>query len=331
MRTAVGVAATALLVGATARCGSAQETPVRPETPEAPGIVIARGMPFGAAGSYLGVWIAEVDGAAVERLRLDAERGARVSKVSEDGPAAKAGLREDDVVVGWNGAPVESAAQLRRLVSETPAGREVTLTVVRDGRRMEVPVEVGERAGSGGTWTMRAPAPEVVEGLRQRIRAPELRGRVFSLMSGGRLGVGVQTLGDQLGSYFGLGDRKGVLVTSVRDDSPAADAGLKAGDVILAFGDEEIDGPGALVAAVQAAEKGDVTVRLLRDRKERTLKVELPEAAEARWDVAPSTGAMFVPEILEHMERIEIPELDLPTMFRFEAPAEVPGAGAVRT
>ncbi len=331
-RTAAAVLATAVLVGATARCGSAQETPDRPEAPEAPGIVIARGMPFGPSGSYLGVYIAEVDRAAVERLGLDAERGARVSEVTEDGPAAKAGLREDDVIVEWNGAPVESAVQLRRLVSETPAGREVKLTVVRDGKRTDLPVEVGERPGpAAGTWTMRTPLPGRLEGLGERLRAPEIRGRVLSLMSGGRLGVSVQTLGDQLGAYFGLGDRDGVLVTSVREDSPAAEAGLKAGDVILAFDDAEVDSPGALVAAVRAAEQGDVAVRLLRDRKERTLKVKLPEASEARWDVAPSTGAMFVPEILERMERIEIPDLDLPTLFRFERPSEAPAPGAVRT
>ena len=331
MRMAGAALATVVLVGATARCGAAQDKPDRPEAPEAPEIVIARGMPFGPAGSYLGVYIAEVDAAAVDRLRLDAERGARVSQVTEDGPAARAGLREDDVIVAWNGAPVESAVQLRRLVSETPAGREVRLTVVRDGTRRELPVEIGERTGPGGTWTMRVPAPEIAGRVGERLRAPELRGRMFALMSGGRLGVGVQTLGEQLGAYFGLGDREGVLVTTVREDSPAAKAGLKAGDVILAFGEDEVASPGDLISAVQAAEEGTISVRLLRDRKERTVKVDLPEASEARWNVAPSAGAMLVPDVLERLERIEIPDLDLPTLFRFERPAEVPGPGAVRT
>jgi len=329
-RTAVAVLAAAVLVGATARCGAAQEKPDRPEAPEAPEIVIARGMPVGS-GSYLGVYIAEVDAATVERLRLDAERGARVSEVMEDGPAAAAGLREDDVIVAWNGAPLESAAQLRRMVTETPAGRDVTLTVVREGKRIDLPVELGERRGSAGTWSMRVPAPEVIEGLGQRLRAPEIRSRVFSLMSGGRLGVSVQTLGDQLGSYFGLGDRDGVLVTSVREDSPADEAGLKAGDVILEFGDEEVAGPGDLVAAVQAAEKGTVSVRVLRDRKERTLRVDLPEAGEAGWDVAPSAGAAFFPEVLERMERIELPETGLRKPLWFGTPGETPVPNTVRT
>jgi serine protease Do len=340
MRAAVAAVATVALVGATARCGTAQEKPEKPDKPEAPEVVIARMAPFGVGGSFLGVHIQEVDATTVERLKLEAERGARVADVTEDGPAAKAGVRDDDVIVAWNGAPVESAAQLRRLVSETPAGRQVKLTVVRDGKRLDLPVEVAERPAAGGAWTFRTPAPERMEelerrlrenGERLRVRSPELRGRVFALMSGGRLGVSVQTLGDQLGAYFGLDGRPGVLVTSVGEDSPAAKGGLKAGDVILAFGGEEVAGPGELVEAVREADEGPVPVRVLRDRKERTVTVELPEAAEARWEAAPSAGVITLPELFEGLGRIEIPDFDLPTRFRFERePQRSPPPGTVR-
>lgn len=332
LRTAFAAIAAVVLVGATARCGAAQEKPEKPEKAEAPEIVIARSAPFGSGGSYLGVYIEEVDAATVERLKLEAERGARVSDVTEDGPASKAGIRDDDVIVAWNGSSVESAAQLRRLVGETPAGREVKLTVVRDGKHLELPVEIADRPGISGSWTVRTPAPGAIAELEGRLRGPEMRGRVFALMGGGRLGVGVQALGDQLGAYFGLEGRNGVLVTTVREDSPAAKGGLKAGDVILAFGDEEVEGPGDLVEAVAEAEQGPAAVRVLRDRKERTVNVELPEATGPRWNQAPFGEVLMQSRMLQRMERIEFPGLDIPTLFRFEGePAGSPGPPAVRT
>jgi serine protease Do len=105
---------------------------------------------------------------------------------------------------------------------------------------------------------------------------------VFMSMRGGRLGVGIQSLGPQLADYFGLGDQSGVLITRVREDSPAASGGLKAGDVILAVDGETVEDPGDVSRLVWGADTGPVAIRILRDRKERTLTVELPEA-ENRW------------------------------------------------
>ncbi|MDT8436909.1 MAG: PDZ domain-containing protein, partial [Gemmatimonadota bacterium] len=253
---ASSVLAAAVLVGVAARGGVAQEKPEAPKAPEPPAPTIAWSAVPMPSGSYLGVYIADVDAEQVERLELEAERGARVTGVSEGGPAEKAGLREDDVIVSWNGAPVESAAQLTRLVRETPPGREVELAVVRDGRKTEMAVEIGERERLAGMREFRMPE---LDGLRERLedlriefgdeargfrfRGPEMTG-MFAFLGGGRLGVGVQSLGDQLGAFFGLDERAGVLVTSVEEDSPAAKGGLRAGDVILAFGDEDTEDPG---------------------------------------------------------------------------------------
>lgn len=228
------------------------------------------------AGGWLGVGIDDVDEESVQRLRLPAERGARVEEVVEESPAARAGLREDDVVVRWNDQPVESVAQLRRLVRETPPGRSVQLGVVRDGAEREVTVEVGERDLTAPAALFEAPLPPAVgEGTPR----PGAWLRVF----GGpraRLGVQLQPLGTQLAEYFGLQDRTGALVASVREGTPAARAGLRAGDVLLSVGDRTVEAPADVLRALAGREAGPMEMTILRDRQERTLTVELEEADE---------------------------------------------------
>jgi serine protease Do len=98
-------------------------------------------------GGYLGVFLGDVTAERAKELKLAEVRGAVVGKVQEDSPAAKAGLRENDVILAYNGQRVESAAQMHRLLMETPPGRSVTLEISRDGARQQVPVTLGERQG----------------------------------------------------------------------------------------------------------------------------------------------------------------------------------------
>ncbi len=339
---------TAALVTATARCGSAQEQAPKPEE-EKQVVVGKRAAPFVVrgglgGGSYLGVYIAEVDAEDVQRLGLDRERGALIEEVTEDGPAQKAGMLKDDVVLEWNGAAVESAAQLQRLVQETPAGREVELKVVRDGRNRDVRVTIGERESLVRRYSFRGPAPEAMEKLQERLRsggqhfqfrAPGMEHGVFAFMGGGRLGVGIQSIGDQLGEYFGLSGRTGVLVTSVKEDSPAASAGLRAGDVILTLDGETIDGTGDLARKIREADEGPMRIGILRDRQERTVTVELPEVPEFEWNEAPEGAVWSVPEgiegammiIPEILEGIEIPEMELETWTLPEGDVHVESHG----
>src|SRR5215831_8431533 len=93
------------------------------------------GMEEGGGGSsYLGVDIADVTSERLSTLKLKEEHGAEVTMVDQDAPAGKAGLQEHDVILSLNGASVESAAQLRRMIRETPAGRVVALGISREGQ-----------------------------------------------------------------------------------------------------------------------------------------------------------------------------------------------------
>jgi membrane-associated protease RseP (regulator of RpoE activity) len=286
-------------------------------------------------GSYLGVFISEVDADAASRLGLGEERGVLISEVSEEGPARAAGLEKDDVIVSWNGQRVEGTAQLRRLLSETPAGRTVSLGVVRGGSEREVSVELAERSSLARTahaqvWTdesrerLREGLQRSREGLEDvRVRLREMpRGVRFMAFGGGRLGISVQSLGEQLGEYFGLGDRSGVLITSVRDESAAAKGGLKAGDVILAVDEEDIEDPGDVARAVREAEEGPMAIRILRDRQERTVAVDLPESDWEEWESKHGAvqGYSFDPDDF-HFEQFDI-EVDEgePLHLFFEGP-----------
>jgi serine protease Do len=88
----------------------------------------------GGGSSYLGVDIADVSPERLGELKLKEEHGAEVTMVDQDAPAGKAGLHEHDVIVSLNGTAIESAAQLRRMIKETPPGRVVNLGISRDGQ-----------------------------------------------------------------------------------------------------------------------------------------------------------------------------------------------------
>src|SRR5258708_15606240 len=102
----------------------------------------------GGGSSYLGVDIADVSPERLGELKLKEEHGAEVTMVDQDAPAGKAGLHEHDVVVSLNGTAVESAAQLRRMIKEIPAGRMVTLGISRDGQPLTIKLQLADRRKS---------------------------------------------------------------------------------------------------------------------------------------------------------------------------------------
>lgn len=233
----------------------------------------------GGSGAYLGVSIADVDGTRAEDAGLDSEYGVYLEDVSGGGPADEAGLEPGDVLVAWNGERLESAAQLQRLVRETPAGREVTLTAVRNGGERDVTVELGDRADAMGNLRIFT-VPREREALRDRLREGldrrdrgNVRVEVFGRRA--RLGVSVQSLSDQLAEHFGVDG--GMLVFSVSEDSPAEAAGVRAGDVIVEVAGEPVDDHGDIWRILSDREAGPVEVLVVRDGAERTLTVELDE------------------------------------------------------
>jgi serine protease Do len=220
-------------------------------------------------GPRLGMTTRDLGSAEAARDKIDA--GAIVQDVRPDTPADHGGFKKGDVVVQFDGERVRSARQLSRLVEETVAGRSVKATVVRDGRRIDLTV----------TPTVPARADAWLDGDRLRDDVESLtehlpRNFDFEFDAHGssrRLGVSVLELTPQLATYFGAPG--GVLVSRVDDGSPAARAGIKPGDVIANVNNEPVKSRQDLLRALRGSTDEDVTIGVVREKKEMALKAKL--------------------------------------------------------
>jgi len=261
-------------------------------------------------GPRLGVQIRDLGKDDLAKFKLSSPNGVVVDEVMKESAAEKAGVKAGDVVVQFDGENVRSAAQLTRLVRETVAGRTVKMGVVRDGKRMDLDVAPAEAEsvfsverrtlGPGGTFTWDEPVPAPGQPMpprgtlrwQQRTPLPVPEGDVLQwfgesgagnlvFMQGrGRLGVNVQELTPELAAYFGVKD--GLLVASVQADTPAAKAGIKAGDVIGAVNGKAVVTSSELIKEL-ADKEGEVTIGVTRDKRPLSLKATIePRKAPAR-------------------------------------------------
>lgn len=242
-------------------------------------------------GNYLGVYLEDVTPERVKELGLKEERGAIVMKVVPGSPAEKAGLKENDVIVSFNGRQVESVRELQRLISETLPGRTISIEVIRGGKTEKLSAALERRTPRIDAEKMRREIEESVKEVTRQARELSNLGAFTFWSRRTRLGIGVETLTSQLAEYFGV--KGGVLITEVREDSAAARAGLKAGDVIVAVENQSVNDVGDLSSALRNKEEGPVTLRIVRDRREQTVTVNLERPREqtrprARWYLGPT-------------------------------------------
>ncbi len=245
--------------------------PARPATPRA-----ARAVAISGSGSYLGIGVAEVTPERAKALKLKEERGAEVTSVTADSPAAKAGIKEGDVVLEYNGQNVQGVAQLTRMVEETPPDRQVKIVVWRNGGTQTLTATIATRRGvqifgDDGDRMFRqfaipSPMPPMIDIPR------------FSMnWQNPRLGIVGESLGQeqQLADFFGV--RDGVLVKSVEKNSAAEKGGIKAGDIIVKVGDSKITTTEEITRALRALKSGasNLTVTVVRNKKETPLTVTI--------------------------------------------------------
>jgi serine protease Do len=250
-----------------------------------PGIVVSSS----DEGGWLGVEIAEVTAEKAKDLRLSAVRGVIVDGVEPDSPAAKAGIKEKDVITKYDGQPVEGAVQFRRLIRETPPGRSITLEISRGGSVQNISVELGDRTDVyvrkmkgkmrdfGGAYSFSMPNVEELPDMPEVMdpRTPVL-------------GINAEDLTSQLGSYFGAPNNAGVLVREVRPGTPADKAGLKAGDVITKVEGKEVRTLADLRAQLrEKSNQASVNMSILRKGSEIavTVPIEKPRPMEQRHSV----------------------------------------------
>ena len=239
-------------------------TTLQAQSPQAPR---ARVTPFvfEQPGSTLGVVVRDATSDDVKTAKLPQAEGAVIQRVTRGSAADHAGVQQGDVVVEFDGERVRSARQFTRLVQDTPAGRTVKAVVVRDGTRRTLEITPAARQQASIDLPDLSQVQEKLDKLQLDI--PDID---IGPNSSRRLGTALTPLTGQLADYFGV--KRGVLVSSVDVNSPAARAGVKAGDVITAINGEGVDTPPDVRRALRTAGTGGkVSLRITREHKELTL------------------------------------------------------------
>jgi serine protease Do len=230
--------------------------------------------------SYLGVDIADVTTERLSALKLKEEKGVEITMVDQDAPAGKAGLKEHDVILSMNGTPIESGAQLRRMIHETPPGRLVSLGLSRDGQPMSIKVQLADKHKEYAMM----PRPGDIHVQIPEMHVPDIDIPAINMVmatSSARSGLMVENITPQLGEFFGVKNGNGVLVRSVEKGSRAEKAGFRAGDVVVKVNDEAIHDTSDFTHAVRARHGNSVGIVVMRDRKEQSLTLSLPARKES--------------------------------------------------
>jgi serine protease Do len=253
-------------------------------------------------GSYLGVDTRDITPDRLKELRLKEENGVEVTLVDQDAPAGKAGIKEHDVILTVNGSGVESVEQLRRMIHEIPPGRVVTLGISRDGQSMTLKAQLADRKKAfpsgreSKEFKFAMPAMPAVPAM-PAMPDIDIPVSVVVVHSSARSGLMVENLTPQLGDFFGARNGQGVLVRSVDKGSRAEKAGFRAGDVIVRVNDEPIHDAGDFTHALRGRKENAVQISIIRDKKEQTLTLSLPERRQSGF----------------FNERIVIPSIDTET------------------
>ena len=239
-----------------------------------------------ASQGYLGVLVGDVDSDSASKLKLKDVRGAVVTLIDHDAPAAQAGIRINDVLLEVNGQAVEGAEQFGRMMREIPAGRKVKLLVSRDGSQQTITVElvdrkameqeVWNRIDQGGS-SFSSPGPGMAMlpgGTGSGGDVPSSSGFHLPFFGSSlNVGVMVEPLTSQMADYLGVPN--GVMVKQVARKSEAALSGLKAFDVILKVGQENIATSADWERALRTNKGKPVQVTILRDRKQQTITLQV--------------------------------------------------------
>jgi serine protease Do len=306
-----------LLAAIILAAGSAlAQQPAPPPAPESPDEPFDQNFEFFMGGEgFLGVYAENISRENMGRYHVNQVRGVGVTRIVKDSPAEKAGLRQDDVILRVDGENITSVRKLNRIVSELAPDQSVKITVSRNGSEQDITATIGKRSANFFTKDLLGKQPKVwkwegnepkewkFEGPLLNKSFPNNGDLTFMLDNSRRIGVSTMELTKQLADYFGITGGKGVLVTAVTEDGPAAKAGVRAGDVITAVDGEAIDSPGDVTRVINRKKEGDVTLTVVRNKTQQTIHVTPREGG--------FSGTMGQPQV---GRRIVIPRIEIPTI-----------------
>ena len=285
---------------------------------------------FIEGGGFLGVYAENISRENMARYHMGQVRGVGVTQVIKDSPAEKAGLRKDDVILRLDGENITSVRKLNRIVAEMSPDQSVRVTVSRGGAEQEITATIGKRDNTNFAGDLFSANPRLwKESIQPKVFKWERQfpssdffdknGQLtFAFGNSRRIGVSTMQLTKQLADYFGITTGKGVLVTSVTEDGPAAKAGVRAGDVITAIDGEEVDSSGDISRVINSKKEGDVSLTIIRNKSQQTIRVTPREGGGFSGRLGqPQIGRQIVipriefpmPEIDIAMPRIVIPSV----------------------
>jgi serine protease Do len=192
---------------------------------------------------WLGVMIQEITPAIKDKLDLETDEGALVSDVTKDSPADEAGIKRGDVIVSFDGRKIKDMQDLPMIVASTPVGKEVSVEVLRKGKNKDFRVKIRKLEEEEATSAAGASEQE-----------PEL-------------GMTVREITPELAQNYQLAQTDGLVVVRVETSSPAADAGVRPGDIILEIDQERVTDLEEFQRKIDTFGKGDTILLLIRRQK----------------------------------------------------------------
>lgn len=273
--------------------------PATASIPADPGLAMQFFLGGGAASrqGYLGVDVRDITSEQVSVLKLHDTRGAEIIMVDHDAPAGKCGLREHDVLLQMNGQAIEGRDQVRHMLHELPPGKPVQIIISRDGQSITLNTQMSTReevervawehhltpVDTQASADDAAPVVGVPKTgnsfLGSALAAPAYTGAVLEKMT------------TQLADFFGVPSGAGLLVRSVQPNSPAALAGMHAGDVVVRAASKVISTTSDWAKALKSSREKPVPVVVLRDKKEETLMLTLDTKKRSSIEPRPDADA----------------------------------------
>ncbi len=252
--------------------------------------------PGAARQGWLGIQIRDLTSQQAKDLEVSSEEGALVTDVTTDSPADKGGIKENDIVVEFNGRTIHDSEDLMKAVRRTKPGTAAAVVVERKAGKKNLQVTVGKLKRESWTLAPGAPFPPAT---------PRMRFFHASMTCGMQL----SDLSEQLGEYFGAPEGKGVLVEEVEKQSEGAKAGFKAGDVILRIGDQKVEELGDVTDALRDFKDGDTaSVEILRKGSRQKLTLIVDEEEISSLGGLSRKGAQELREALGKIRREFGPE-----------------------
>jgi serine protease Do len=231
---------------------------------------------------YLGVDVRDITPEQVSALKLHDGHGAEIIMVDHDAPAGKCGLREHDVLLQMNGQAIEGRDQVRRMLHDLQPGRPVQLIINRDGQSITINTQMSSREEvERVAWEQHLTPAESQADSGEVAQSSPGAPRTGNSFLGGALagsaytGAVLEKMTAQLADFFGVPSGAGLLVRSVQPNSPAALAGMHAGDVVLRAASRIVSSTGDWARALKESRNKPVPVVVLRDKKEQTLTLAL--------------------------------------------------------